>query len=447
MAAAGQIEPVIEVANRPPSPKRPSRTLKPSAKAREAIQLLEDATDTARRTTTSARRTIEVRRTRTLGTTDGTDSQTGSGKGALQTLLDALSEQRDVITNQQNVICELRDAISKQQTMIQDFHHQFQEHQRQQSPRASYADIARTPPSSRPSGLRSVSSPHTTPSTLTDTPFCTIDTSRVEETEKNKSRENQEGWRYAAVVKEARNPDRIKVICKDEGEATLIKEAAQKINIPGLRVMRDQLYPVRVDNANRIPVLDTDGNVLPGAAETLGKENGVNIAKIAWLSRKDSGKAYGSMVVYVTKGSDARRLLDGHYFHLAGESAYTAVFARREGLIQCYNYQEIGHKAFACKKPQICGRGPHESFSRNCRVRSDIEAEQILVPSADITVALIRLPDQVVLVVSIYIEGGSDEALETATRELDRLIRRFRNGTGTRTDVIVAGDFNRHGQL
>ena len=69
------------------------------------------------------------------------------------------------------------------------------------------------------------------------------------------------------------------------------------------------------------------------------------------------------------------------------------------------------------------------------------------MPSADITVALIRLPDQVVLVVSIYIEGGSDEALETATRELDRLIRRFRNGTGTRTDVIVAGDFNRHGQL
>ncbi|KAL2196645.1 hypothetical protein P885DRAFT_61236 [Corynascus similis CBS 632.67] len=74
---------------------------------------------------------IEVRKKRTLGTTDGADNQTGPGKSALQALLDAISEQREVIANQQNVICELRDVVSKQQTMIQDFHSQFQEHQRQ----------------------------------------------------------------------------------------------------------------------------------------------------------------------------------------------------------------------------------------------------------------------------------------------------------------------------
>jgi hypothetical protein len=126
-------------------------------------------------------------------------------------------------------------------------------------------------------------------------------------------------------------------------------------------------------------------------AEALGTENEVNIAKIAWLSRKDMGKAYGSMVVYVTKSSEAKRLLEGQYFHLAGESAYTTMFAPQEGPTQCFNCQEIGHKAFACKKPQACGKcagqghhhktcqsavpkcvlcgGPHESFSRNCRVR------------------------------------------------------------------------------
>jgi len=37
--------------------------------------------------------------------------------------------------------------------------------------------------------------------------------------------------------------------------------------------------------------------------------------------------------------------------------------------------------------------------------------------------------------------------LEGAVGELDRLIRRFRRGTGTRTDIILAGDFNRHDQL
>lgn len=118
----------------------------------------------------------------------------------------------------------------------------------------------------------------------------------------------------------------------------------------------------------------------------------MNIAKITWLSKKDSGKAYGSMAVYVTKGSDAKRLLDGRYYDLAGESAYTNIFERRTGPVQCFNCQEIGHKAFSCKKPQACARsaeqghhhkqceapepkcipcgGPHESFNRNCRVRN-----------------------------------------------------------------------------
>ena len=41
----------------------------------------------------------------------------------------------------------------------------------------------------------------------------------------------------------------------------------------------------------------------------LGKENNVYIAQIGWLSRKDIGKVYGLMVVYVTKSSKAVRLL------------------------------------------------------------------------------------------------------------------------------------------
>jgi hypothetical protein len=112
-----------------------------------------------------------------------------------------------------------------------------------------------------------------------------------------------------------------------------VKEAAQKAAVVGVRVMRDQLYPVKVDNANRTAVLDAEGNVLPGAAEALGAENNVDIAKISWLSNKESGKAYGSMVVYVTKGNDAKRLVDGHYFDLAGESACTNVFESRKGLV------------------------------------------------------------------------------------------------------------------
>lgn len=447
MAASAEDQIVVEVADQPPTPKRPSRTPKPSAKVREAMQAIEDATVTPRRIMSDGMRTGAPRKARALGGGNATNSEVGTGKTALQTLLEVLNaqrnEMRDTIIEQRNMICELRDVVSKQQNTIQELHRQLQEYQRQMecavadtkaqlseelrqardqinvllsnpvftassqpSARASYAEVARTPPSSQPSGLRTLSLSNTAPSTFTDTLFCTIDTSRVDEKEKGKVQvadvrkaievevrtlENMGDWRCAAVVKEARNPDRVKVVCRDENETRIVKDAAQKINVPGVRVLRDQLYPVRIDNANRTAVLDAGGNVLPGAMEALGTENDVNIAKIAWLSRKDTGKAYGSMVVYVTKGSEARRLLDGHYFHLAGESAYTTVFAPREGPTQCYSCQEIGHKAFACKKPQRCGRcaeqghhhktcqsavlkcvlckGPHESFSKNCRVR------------------------------------------------------------------------------
>jgi uncharacterized coiled-coil protein SlyX len=303
MAAAAQTETTIEVADRPPSPKRPSRAPKPSAKVREAMQSLEDAATTSRRITTYATRSITSKGTRALGSGSGVNGQAEAGKTALQTLLEAINEQRDetreIIAEQRNTICELRDVVSKQQEAIQQLTEELRQsrdvvykqqdaiqqlseelrqardqidalvrnathpHATQTSPRASCAEVARTPPTSQPSGLRTISVSNTT--AWTDTLFCTVDTSRVEEKEKGKvqvadirkaieaeiqTHENQGNWRCAAVVKEARNPDRIRVICRDGSEVARVKEAAQKITVPGVRVLRDQLYPVRVDNSS-----------------------------------------------------------------------------------------------------------------------------------------------------------------------------------------------------
>jgi hypothetical protein len=51
----------------------------------------------------------------------------------------------------------------------------------------SCAEVARTPPSSRPSNVRTLTSIGTTPSTMTNTLYCTIDTSRVGEEERSKA--------------------------------------------------------------------------------------------------------------------------------------------------------------------------------------------------------------------------------------------------------------------
>ena len=272
------------------------------------------------------------------------------------------------------------------------------------SPNPSYADVARTPPGSRPSNLRTISN-RTTPSTFTDTLYCTVDVTNVEEAERDNAsaskirqniekemREGEEGsgWRCVAVTRDPRHAARIRVTCRDESELARVKEVVEKTKAVGSRVLRDQWYPVKVDNACRTAVLDEHGELRTGVVEMLEKENEVSIAKISWLSRKDVQKAYGSMVVYVTKRADAARLLEGQYFIVDGESAFTRVFEPRRGPMQCFRCLSLGHKAFSCTKEQVCSRcaqpghrhsdcqaeqpkcaicdGPHESPSRQCRI-------------------------------------------------------------------------------
>jgi hypothetical protein len=80
-------------------------------------------------------------------------------------------------------------------------------------------------------------------------------------------------------------------------------------------------------------------------------------------------------------------------------------------------------------------------------IRKDIEAEQVPIQSSDLTAAVLRLPDRSILVVSVYVEPQDAEALRVAIRELHQVIRETRSKIGTRVDVVLAGDFNRHDQL
>jgi hypothetical protein len=268
----------------------------------------------------------------------------------------------------------------------------------------SYAAIARAPPLSHPNNIRPPPTVNTKPTTLTDTLYCTIDTSKMIEENNEKisaglirtiietdvrAMGDHTHWRCRAVTVDPRNANRIRIACRDEDEHQLVKQVAETKIGAGARVLRDELYPIKVDSVKRAAVLDENHNVLAGAAVALGEENETTVAKIAWLSSKETTKPYGSMVVYLTKSTDARRLLADGYFHVGGESGTTSIFEYRPRPMQCYNCQEIGHKAFQCKNAQRCAKcaaeghrhsscdqtvpkcvpcgGPHESFSRNCR--------------------------------------------------------------------------------
>jgi hypothetical protein len=63
---------------------------------------------------------------------------------------------------------------------------------------------------------------------------------------------------------------------------------------------------MKVDNVNRIAVLDERNKVQVEITEMLSPENDTEVIKIVWLSKRDIPKAYGLMVVYLKKRLEAR---------------------------------------------------------------------------------------------------------------------------------------------
>jgi hypothetical protein len=99
------------------------------------------------------------------------------------------------------------------------------------------------------------------------------------------------------VTKDPKNPHRVRIACRDEAEHRMVKRLVEGKLTRGARVLKDDLYPIRVDSVNRTAVLDEIGSVREGASETNGKENDTQIAKIAWLSDKVALNVYRFMVV------------------------------------------------------------------------------------------------------------------------------------------------------
>ena len=70
-----------------------------------------------------------------------------------------------------------------------------------------------------------------------------------------------------AVPKDPPNATRVRLTCRTEAEPRLVKEAAKKEAVAGVRVLRHRPFPIKVDNANRTTVLDGSGG-LSSAAES-----------------------------------------------------------------------------------------------------------------------------------------------------------------------------------
>jgi hypothetical protein len=80
-------------------------------------------------------------------------------------------------------------------------------------------------------------------------------------------------------------------------------------------------------------------------------------------------------------------------------------------------------------------------------VRKDMEVEQVLIKSLDLTAAVIWLPKRLIFMALVYVEGGDAQALHDTCNSLRRAITKVRRDTGAVVEVLIVGDFNQHDQL
>jgi hypothetical protein len=71
----------------------------------------------------------------------------------------------------------------------------------------------------------------------------------------------------------------------------------------------------------------------------------------------------------------------------------------------------------------------------------------VLIESPDLTAVVIRLPEQLIFMASIYMEGGNASALDDACNHLLNAIIKVRRDMGTVVEILIIGDFNQHNQL
>ena len=75
-------------------------------------------------------------------------------------------------------------------------------------------------------------------------------------------------------------------------------------------------------------------------------------------------------------------------------------------------------------------------------INKELNAEQVSTGSPDLTAAVIRLEYQLVLVVSVYIEGQDDASLRDTCITLRSLINDAKRYKGLLVEVVLIKDFN-----
>ncbi|EED13946.1 hypothetical protein TSTA_101820, partial [Talaromyces stipitatus ATCC 10500] len=195
------------------------------------------------------------------------------------------------------------------------------------------------------------------------------------------------------------------------------------------------------DSVRKAAVLDENNEIRAGAAVAFIEENNTTVVKIAWLSSKESTKAYSSVASgrqrLAIRHSNARTPRNARN---APKKATTIAIIIKRSLSVFYAEAHINHIAKTVGSSTLT---PSEDDSRPTldnpngtsqinedspfhmerrQINKDVEAEQVPIESLDLTAAVIRLPERLIFMASVYMEGGDAQALRDTCNHLRKAI-------------------------
>ena len=127
--------------------------------------------------------------------------------------------------------------------------------------------------------------------------FCTVGSGRVEGDEINMAmlgkkieeeiQKINQTFQCKAITQDHRTQDRVQILCRNEEELDTVKRVATTTAVEGAKVLRDQLYLIKLNNVRANAVL-SNGVIKEDLLPALNDSNKTQIAKISRLSGRCS---------------------------------------------------------------------------------------------------------------------------------------------------------------
>lgn len=264
----------------PAAPRRSSRLLKSSGDGKEVSRReSRSVTDTGRQAHKRARRASSTESD--SGSTVNVENDTAVGESARALLLRVLDELKDLKTasfKQQEQICRLEREVLDTKEELKRVTEQLKCATRNTATPPTYADVLRTPPDSPASrNVQTFASGGTAPPDTSEALFCTVDVSRVQTDDSSRvtpgairsavqneirTEKGLPAWQCRAITTDLKAQQRIRIVCRDEDEHQMIKEILENKLRQGVRVLREEYYPIKVDGVSRSAILDECGREL-----------------------------------------------------------------------------------------------------------------------------------------------------------------------------------------